>query len=73
MGLARERLADLNHCKVSVELVPRVSGGGFRSAPLQYNLRGPDLAKLDSLAAGVVERLKQDSGNRRRQYDLQRN
>ena len=44
MQLARDRLADLTECDISVEEIPRVSGGGFRAAPLQYNLRGPNLS-----------------------------
>ncbi len=62
MRMARERLADLTHLKVSVELIPRVSGGGFRAAPLQYNLRGPDLAQLDGVAGQMVERLADVEG-----------
>jgi hydrophobic/amphiphilic exporter-1 (mainly G- bacteria), HAE1 family len=39
-GTSPPQLADLTHLKISVEEVPRVSGGGFRSSPVQYNLRG---------------------------------
>ena len=62
MAMARERVADLNHLKVSVELIPRVSGGGFRAAPLQYNLRGTDLDQLDVLANKVVGRMREVNG-----------
>jgi HAE1 family hydrophobic/amphiphilic exporter-1 len=54
MGLARERLADLSHCKISVENVARIGGGGFRAAALQYNLRGPDLDVLDQTAKKIM-------------------
>jgi HAE1 family hydrophobic/amphiphilic exporter-1 len=53
----RLALADLKNLKLSVEEVPRVSGGGFRSAPVQYNVRGPDLGQLveisDRMEAGM--------------------
>lgn len=62
MALAREQLADLTHLKISVELVPRVSGGGFRSSPLQYNLRGSDLQQLDELSQQLVQRLGEVDG-----------
>ena len=62
MAMARERLTDLTHVKTSVELIPRVSGGGFRAAPLQYNLRGHDLSKLESLSSDVIERMQQVPG-----------
>ncbi|HMO13025.1 MAG TPA: efflux RND transporter permease subunit [Pirellulaceae bacterium] len=58
MSMAREALADLSHSKISVEYIPRVSGGGFRSAPLQYNLRGSDIGLLEQTAVKVVEQLR---------------
>ncbi len=62
MSMARERLADLDHLKISVELIPRVSGGGFRSAPLQYNLRGSNLEQLDTLSQEMIRQLNQVDG-----------
>jgi HAE1 family hydrophobic/amphiphilic exporter-1 len=62
MSRAREQLADLSHLKISVELVPRVSGGGFRAAPLQYDLRGADLGRLDSLSHEVMSRMREVAG-----------
>ncbi len=50
MLLAREQLADLTHIKISVEDIPRVGGGGFRSSPIQYNVRGADLPALLEVA-----------------------
>jgi HAE1 family hydrophobic/amphiphilic exporter-1 len=55
MLLAREQLADLTHLKISVEQIPRVSGGGFRSAPLQYVVRGADLDRLIEVSDQVAE------------------
>ncbi len=57
MAMARNLLADLKHLEISVENVQRVSGGGFRSAPLQYNLRGPDLDQLAGLSVEMVHRI----------------
>jgi len=57
MELARRNLADLTHLKISVEEVPRVSGGGFRSSPIQYNLRGADLDELIAMSATMAERI----------------
>lgn len=62
MSIARQELADLEHLKVSVELIPRVSGGGFRAAPLQYNLRGADLQQLDDLSRQFITRLNHIEG-----------
>ena len=62
MGLARQNVSDLTHSKISVEYIPRVSGGGFRSAPLQYNLRGTDIVELETTARQVVQRLREVPG-----------
>ena len=62
MVRARERLLGLSHLKTSVELIPRVSGGGFRAAPIQYNLRGNDLGELERLSARFIEALGRTDG-----------
>ncbi len=62
MDLVRQSLADLAHLKISVEIVPRVGGGGFRVAPLQYNLRGSDLDQLAEVADKVCEQMGQVPG-----------
>ena len=46
MQAARDVLADWRHLRISVEIIPRVGGGGFRVAPLQYSIQGPDLDTL---------------------------
>ena len=60
--MARDLLADLSHSKISVENIPRVSGGGFRSAPLQYNLRGSDLVALEETADQMIDRIQEVPG-----------
>lgn len=62
MLLAREQLADLKECDISIEEIPRVSGGGMRSSPIQFNLRGPDLATLDDLSKQVIEGIEKVGG-----------
>ena len=62
MAMARELLADLTHLKISVEQIPRVSGGGFRAAILQYNLRGPDLDTLDHCATAMMDHMRETPG-----------
>ena len=62
MLLARERLADLTEVDISVEEIPRVSGGGMRSSPIQFNLRGPDLATLDEVSEQIMDEMKQVGG-----------
>jgi len=62
MQMARNRLAGLTHLKISVEEVPRVSGGGFRAAPVQYNVQGPDLDELVQVSEAVAERMAKIEG-----------
>lgn len=62
MGMARQAVADLSHSKISVEYIPRVSGGGFRAAPIQYNLRGSDIDQLEQIAIKFTDRLKEVPG-----------
>ena len=57
MAMARDRLASLEHLKISVEVIPRVSGGGFRTSPVQYNLRGNDLEQLAATADELNRRI----------------
>ncbi|NQT39376.1 MAG: efflux RND transporter permease subunit, partial [Planctomycetes bacterium] len=54
--------AELDHMKISVEVIPRVGGGGFRNAPVQYNVRGTDIAKLAEFSDRVALRMKEVPG-----------
>jgi HAE1 family hydrophobic/amphiphilic exporter-1 len=49
MTWARKQLADITDAKVSVEIVPRFSGGGRKWADMQMEIRGHDLAVLDQI------------------------
>ena len=62
MSWAREQLADITQAKVSVEVVPRVSGGGRKWADVQMDLRGTDLDRLESLCASVMGRMRASGG-----------
>lgn len=62
MLMAREELADLTQLDISVEEVPRVSGGGYRSSPVQYNLRGLDLATLLEMAGKMKTAIRDIPG-----------
>lgn len=62
IAMAREQLAPFAHLRLSVDPVARTGGGGFRSAPIQYNLRGNSLDELNTLATSIVGDMKQQTG-----------
>ncbi len=62
MAWTREQLSDIQEAKVSVEIVPRVSGGGRRWADVQMELRGTDLARLEGIASAVMDRMRAAGG-----------
>ena len=65
MNRLRSELATVTDARVSVEAVPRISGGGFRAAQLQVNVRAPKTASLDELsvvADGLVSQLRRTPG-----------
>ena len=62
MQMARQRLADLKHLQISVETVPRISGGGQTNSPLQYGLRGNDLGELADVSDKIREEMAKVPG-----------
>lgn len=62
MRLARGRLGEFAHLRISVDPVERLGGGGMRSAPVQYNLRGDDLAQLNEFADTLVAQMRATPG-----------
>lgn len=62
MALARQRVHAFPHLRISVDRILPVSGGGFQSVDIAYNLRGPDLATLQNLADKVRVRMREISG-----------
>ena len=57
MGRARQVLAQYPDVRASVQFVSNIGGGG-RNADLQFNLVGPDLAKLTDYADQIVAQLR---------------
>jgi HAE1 family hydrophobic/amphiphilic exporter-1 len=62
MRWMRERVADITEAKVSVEIVPRVSGGGRKWADVQLEIRGHDLNRLETISNAVMDRMKETEG-----------
>jgi HAE1 family hydrophobic/amphiphilic exporter-1 len=62
MTWVRAQVAAIPGSKTSVEIVPRVSGGGNRWADVQLELRGTDLDRLESVATGLIGRMKEAGG-----------
>lgn len=61
MGMTRNILAQYPDVRGSVQLISAISTGG-RNSDLQFNLVGPDLAKLSQYADQFVARLSATSG-----------
>ena len=60
--IVRAREITANYPKnltISVQPISAIGGGG-NNAPVQFNITGPDLNKLDEYSAKVLERMKQD-------------
>ncbi|MGE0434547.1 MAG: efflux RND transporter permease subunit, partial [Planctomycetota bacterium] len=62
MVWVRERLAGVPNATISVQQVPRVSGGGRSAAPIQFEIRGPELDTLDRIASQVMDKLRESPG-----------
>ncbi len=63
MSWVRQQLDGLSdRATISVEVVPRVAGGGRKSSDLQFELRGPDLERLDEIARRVKAWMRQTPG-----------
>jgi len=62
MEEVRQRLKDFKDAVVSVQIVPRTSGGGRRWAQIQYEIRGPDFEVLNDIALRLTSRMKEAGG-----------
>jgi len=62
MQATREMLADIADAQISVQQVSAVSGGGMRWAQVQYEVRGPDLDRLEQIANTILARMRDAGG-----------
>ncbi|MBW7905445.1 MAG: efflux RND transporter permease subunit [Phycisphaerae bacterium] len=62
MRWVREQLSGIQEAQVSVEIVPRVAGGGRKWADVQLEIRGKELDQLERIAAGVMEKMRASEG-----------
>jgi HAE1 family hydrophobic/amphiphilic exporter-1 len=62
MAYLRRKLGGRPGVLISIEQLQNVSGGGFRAAPVQYNLRGNDLNELEHYANLIAGELKKTKG-----------
>jgi hydrophobic/amphiphilic exporter-1 (mainly G- bacteria), HAE1 family len=62
MAYLRRTLAGKPGVLISIEQLANVSGGGLRNAPVQFNLRGENLAELESSAKAIAARLRKSTG-----------
>ncbi|HEU5057592.1 MAG TPA: efflux RND transporter permease subunit [Kofleriaceae bacterium] len=62
MNWVRDRYGDVESAVFSVAPINAVSGGGFRSQQIQFNIRGRDLDELARAADALVAELEKDPG-----------
>jgi HAE1 family hydrophobic/amphiphilic exporter-1 len=58
MQIVRDKLADQQGKHISVQYVQAITGGGNSAAPVQYVVRGPDIAKLTDASQRLMDFLK---------------
>jgi HAE1 family hydrophobic/amphiphilic exporter-1 len=58
----RQRLTAFPGMRVSAQQISLIGGGGFRQTPFNLILRGPDLARLEGYARGVIKELSASPG-----------
>lgn len=59
---ARKVMAAYPDLRVSIQPVSMISGGGFRQTDINFNVRGPDLDKLNEYTAKMVEKMRATPG-----------
>ena len=62
MAWARERYDEVGDAEVKVAEIAAVSGGGQSTAPIQFVLKGKDLAELTAAADEIVARMRETPG-----------
>ncbi len=58
MGMARRILSQFPDVRSSVQLISNISSGGGRNSDLQFNLLGPDLARLTGYSDQIIAKLR---------------
>lgn len=61
MEFIRQQSSTIPDCTIAIDPVARVSGGA-RDAPLQVDIAGPDLNKLEQISQALVAKLKEIPG-----------
>ncbi len=62
MAHVRRMLASERGVMVAVEPIQMIQSGAFRAAPIQYNLRGSDLAVIEKAARDLAAKLRKTPG-----------
>ncbi|MBI5368969.1 MAG: efflux RND transporter permease subunit [Planctomycetes bacterium] len=62
MAWTRAAVAEVKEARVSVEIVPRVSGGGRRWAEVQMEVRGRELTALTRICDATLARMRAAGG-----------
>tara|TARA_R110002096_G_scaffold434832_5_gene658287 strand:+ start:96754 stop:99930 length:3177 start_codon:yes stop_codon:yes gene_type:complete len=62
MAHVRRMLGTRSDIKYSVDQISAVTGGGLRSMPIQFNIRGQDLDELDKASTLIADRLRKTPG-----------
>jgi len=62
MDEARVIMADYPDLRVSVQPISLISGGGFRQTDINFNVRGPDLDKLNEYTGKMLEAMRATPG-----------
>jgi HAE1 family hydrophobic/amphiphilic exporter-1 len=62
MAWAREHLKNVADAKISIEVVPRISGGGHQETDIQFCLRGANLDKMETMARRIMEKMRVAGG-----------
>jgi HAE1 family hydrophobic/amphiphilic exporter-1 len=58
MALARKAFAKYSGLRLTVSVVPQISGGGFKSTDFQYIIAGPDLDTLRHVSSEMIDKLR---------------
>jgi HAE1 family hydrophobic/amphiphilic exporter-1 len=62
MDATRDILKDIADAQISVQPSSFVSGGGFKWAQIQYEIRGPETDRLVQTADAVIARMRKEGG-----------